>query len=113
MHCLVDTESNNNPNAVSPKGATGRFQVTGPAIRELQLQGLLGPTGSFTPDQAGLLNLEFLLTYCDSTVNAIAAYNAGYPTVNGAGGIPNLRETKNYVKKIDSCMKKMGHSGGL
>ena len=38
---------------------------------------------------------------------------AGYPTVNASGGIPNITETENYVKKIDSCMKKMGHSGGL
>lgn len=36
----------------------------------------------------------------DDTANMLAAYNAGPGAVEKYGGVPNYRETKNYIKRI-------------
>jgi uncharacterized protein RhaS with RHS repeats len=109
--CLIQKESGGNPKAVSPKGAEGSMQVTASAISELQEQSLIGD--NYNLDEVGMLYLRLLLSYCDSTTNAIAAYNAGPSAVNKWGGIPPFKETKNYVKRINGCLVKSGHAGGL
>ena len=111
VDCLIQTESGGNPNAVSPKGARGKMQVTPPAIAELKQQSLIGD--QYDLDQVGMLYLKLLLTSCDSTSNALAAYNAGPTAVNAAGGIPNIKETQDYVKKINACLEKKGVKGGV
>jgi len=60
-----------------------------------------------------MLYLKLLLTSCDSTSSAFAAYNAGPTAVNAAGGIPNIKETQDYVKKINACLEKKGVKGGV
>ncbi|MBI3663941.1 MAG: transglycosylase SLT domain-containing protein [Acidobacteria bacterium] len=109
--CLIQTESSGNSKAVSPKGAKGKRQVMPIAIKELQMQSLIGDT--YDIDEAGLIYLKLLLTSCDTTTNAIAAYNGGVTAVNNAGGIPDFKETKDYVKKIGDCLVKKGLSKGL
>jgi RHS repeat-associated protein len=114
--CVVEAESGGRSDAVSRKGARGRWQVTGPALAELQQQGLLPRTAALNDsnlDQVGKLYLDYLLTICDSATAAVAAYNAGYSRVNEAGGIPNIPETKAYVEKIDACLRGKGLGGGL
>jgi cell wall-associated NlpC family hydrolase len=41
----------------------------------------------------------------DRTENMLAAYNAGAYRVIRAGGVPNIRETRNYVKVITTLSK--------
>ena len=48
--------------------------------------------------------LEFLRAHRDrfdwDLEKALAAYNAGPGRVESAGGIPNIRETQNYVQRV-------------
>jgi RHS repeat-associated protein len=111
VHCLLDSGERSKSNEVSPKGARGRWQVTPITIRELQQLGLLGK--NYNLDQAGLLYLDLLLSSCDSATDAVAAYNAGLGAINNYDGVPPFPETANYVNRIDDCMKKKGHSGGV
>jgi RHS repeat-associated protein len=111
VDCMIQTESSGSPNAKSPKGATGLMQVTPSAIAELNRQGF--DAGNMTNQQLGTTFINLLLSYCSEVTLAVAAYNAGFPAVNKAGGIPNYPETQNYVKKINNCLEKKGLKGGL
>jgi RHS repeat-associated protein len=111
VDCLVQTESGGDSKAVSNKGAKGKWQVMPSAVAELQEQSLIGD--KYDLDQVGLLYLKLLLTSCDTTENAVAAYNAGPTAVNKAGGLPNIKETKEYVQRIGDCLKGKGVAKGL
>ena len=51
--------------------------------------------------EAGAKLLRSLIDrYAGNIPKALAAYNAGPGAVDRAGGIPPIRETTNYVKKI-------------
>jgi RHS repeat-associated protein len=111
INCLVQTESNGNPNARSPKGATGLTQMTPLGVQDLAQHGF--DTGNMTNLQLGTTYINFLLTYCSNVSTALAAYNAGWPSVNKAGGIPNNSETQNYVKRINTCLENSGIKQGV
>ncbi|MGC1615016.1 MAG: RHS repeat-associated core domain-containing protein [Candidatus Acidiferrum sp.] len=111
LHCITQTESGGNPNAKSPKGATGAMQVTPSAIAGLKQQGF--DTANMTNEQLGTTYINLLLTYCSNVTAAVAAYNAGPTAVNAAGGVTNSRENKNYVKKINACLEQNGLKQGL
>jgi RHS repeat-associated protein len=111
IDCMIQTESSGNPNAVSPKAAIGEMQVTQAAVDELANRGLL--QSGMSNLQEGTVYIDLLLSYCSNVTTSLAAYNAGYPTVNLAGGVPNIKETQNYVKRIDDCLKQAGLPGGV
>lgn len=111
IECIVDAESGGNPNAVSKKGATGRMQTTPSAIRELKAHHLY--RDDMNDMDIGTTYINFLVSYCDSTKNSLAAYNAGYTVVNKVGGVPNYSETKGYISKIDKCLKKKQLKDGV
>jgi len=83
---------------VSHAGAMGLMQLM-PATAER-----LGVTNAFDINQninAGTQYLASLLARFDNDIElALAAYNAGWPRVEAAGGIPDIRETQNYVPRV-------------
>jgi hypothetical protein len=123
MRRLVKQESGGNPNAVSPKGATGLTQVMPstavdpgygvPSIFDLaDEQGV--DYGNRTESEAARLlfdpdlNLQFGTLYAnamskrfggDPTLTA-AAYNAGPGAVEQYGGVPPYAETQGYVRNV-------------
>ncbi|MEW6079061.1 MAG: RHS repeat-associated core domain-containing protein [Thermodesulfobacteriota bacterium] len=111
IDCIVQVESGGDPNAVSNKGAKGLMQITQAGIDELKRQGLYD--SKMTDDASGVKLFNLLLSFCDNATNALAAYNAGYPRVNDADGVPDIAETKNYIEKIDNCLKNKGIEKGL
>ncbi|OUD12522.1 lytic transglycosylase domain-containing protein [Thioflexithrix psekupsensis] len=99
LHAVIKVESNYNPNAVSPKGATGLMQLMpGTAAR----YGVTDRTDPLDNMTGGAKYLRDLLHLFDNDLTlALAAYNAGENAViKHNRQIPPYRETQNYVKKV-------------
>nr|WP_149142452.1 lytic transglycosylase domain-containing protein [Gemmobacter caeruleus] len=93
---LVQQESGWNPNAVSPKGATGLAQLMPQTARLLRVD-INDPNQNL---EGGARYLSMMYGKFGNWRHALAAYNAGPLAVEKHGGIPPYAETKNYVKVI-------------
>jgi len=98
VRALMRHESGFNPHAVSPKGAQGLMQLMpGTAA-------LMGVRNPFDPEQniaGGVGYLRFCLDRFQHDVPlAVAAYNAGPARVAKSGGVPEIPETKTFVKNV-------------
>jgi soluble lytic murein transglycosylase-like protein len=91
-------ESGFHPCAVSPKGAEGLMQLMPTTQFGLQVR---NPFDAKESLEAGSKLLKTLLDrYKGDLPLALSAYNAGPGSVDRAGGIPEIPETKNYVTEI-------------
>lgn len=97
---IIRTESNYNPNAVSPTGARGLGQLTGPIIRAY------GVTNPFDPDQSINASMRLLSENLQrrngNQMAAAADYNGGIRQGDlvMAGRRPDKPETDNYLNKV-------------
>ena len=97
IEALVWQESRWRADAVSPKGAQGLAQLMPGTARELGVD----PRDPFANLEGGARYLRAQLDRFDGDLEkALAAYNAGPGRVERAGGVPNIRETRNYVAAI-------------
>ena len=100
VSAVISTESNWNTSAISRKGAQGLMQLVPETAQHF---GVYNP---FDPEQnvdAGVRYLSMLLDrYNGDLPKALAAYNAGPSAVDRWGGVPNYRETREYVQKVTS-----------
>jgi hypothetical protein len=101
-------ESGFDARAVSRKGAQGLMQLMPATAREH------GVRDAFDPWQnvhAGAKHLRMLRDRFGSDELALAAYNAGAEAVRRAGGIPNYRETREYVRRVKAAQARYGAAG--
>jgi hypothetical protein len=101
---LIQQESGFNPRAVNERtGATGLAQIMGPTAQDPGF-GVSPVRDRFDPVESLRFGAEYLAAmlkrYEGDYPRALAAYNAGFGKVDEAGGIPNFRETQNYVANI-------------
>ena len=99
LHALILAESAYNPNAVSPKGATGLMQLMPGTAKRYGVTNIADPTANL---HGGTRYLRDLLRMFKNNVHlALAAYNAGENAViNNGNQIPPYAETQNYVAKV-------------
>jgi len=98
VRSVVKVESNFNPNAVSRKGAMGLMQLMPSTARSLNVSNPFDPAQNV---DAGVRHLRKLLdSYGGNIPLSLAAYNAGSGAVARSAGVPHIRETQNYVRRI-------------
>jgi len=93
---LIRQESAGDTAAVSKKGAIGLGQLMPDTARELGVD----PTNPLENLDGSARYLKQQLDRFGSYDLALAAYNAGPTAVDRAGGIPDIPETQQYVKRI-------------
>jgi len=99
---VIDQESGGRPCAVSVKGARGLMQLMPATLDQFQVSDAFDPKQNI---EAGAQFMKQLLDrYKGDLKLALAAYNAGPNAVDQANGIPDIKETRDYV---DSILKKM------
>ena len=97
LEAVVWQESRWREDAVSPVGARGLAQLMPGTARYLGVDS----RDPFQNLEGGARYLREQLDRFDGDLEkALAAYNAGPGRVERAGGIPNIRETRNYVAAI-------------
>jgi hypothetical protein len=99
LKAMMTQESSGNPNAVSPKGATGLMQLMPATAKEM---GVSNPSDPVQNIMGGARYMAQMLDKYGDVNTALAAYNAGPGAVDKAGGIPNFPETQGYVKRISA-----------
>lgn len=98
VKAIIRAESAFDPYAISSKGAEGLMQLMP------QTSKMLNVANPFDPEEnikGGVKYLKYLLERFNNDLKlSLAAYNAGETVVAQVNGIPNYRETKNYVAEV-------------
>lgn len=106
IKAVIKQESNYIPNAVSSKGAIGLMQImpsTGALLGITDTELLKDP---YINIMTGTKYLSQMLNRYDGRLDlSLSAYNAGPNLVDRLQRIPNIDETKNYVKNIIGYIK--------
>ncbi|MEM1025705.1 MAG: lytic transglycosylase domain-containing protein [Myxococcota bacterium] len=98
VKAVAKVESNFNPRAISPAQAKGLMQLMDATAEFLEVRDV------FDPEQnvfGGARYLRQLANQFDGDLAlTAAAYNCGPDRVRRLGRIPNIRETKAYVRRV-------------
>jgi soluble lytic murein transglycosylase-like protein len=97
VHALIAVESGFDPNAVSPRGAIGLMQLLPETALDYGVQDPRDPIANL---HAGTRHLRRLLNRYRNISHALAAYNAGEGTMDGARRQVTLLETRRFVVRV-------------
>lgn len=98
IEAVVRVESGFDPNAVSPKGASGLMQLMPQTAARLGVPDRFDPRANIS---GGVRHLRYLLDrFGGDVVMALAAYNAGEGAVDTHRGVPPYPETTRYVTRV-------------
>jgi soluble lytic murein transglycosylase-like protein len=101
---VMAVESNYDHRALSEKGAMGLMQLMPATARDMYVEDAWDPAQNI---EGGARYLRILANqYSGDPVQVLAAYNAGPEAVRRAGGaVPNIPETREYVRKVVELWK--------
>jgi len=98
VQAVIQTESDWNPYAVSPKGAFGLMQLIPSTAERFGVGNVFDPAQNV---EGGTRYLRELLDrYHGNLKESLAAYNAGEEAVTRFNGVPAYPETRAYVRKV-------------
>lgn len=100
---VAEQESRFNPDAESPAGAQGLMQLMPGTAKDL---GVEDPFDAEQNARGGVLYLRQMLDQFKSIPLALAAYNAGPARVARLGRVPNIKETRDYVRQVQERMQR-------
>jgi soluble lytic murein transglycosylase-like protein len=99
LKAVMAVESNFDPGAVSEKGAAGLMQLMPGTARDMYVVDLYDPAQNI---EGGARYLRYLQDrFGGDLEQVLAAYNAGPEAVQRSrGSVPNIPETRAYVRKV-------------
>ena len=98
VRAVIKAESSFNTGAVSRKGAIGLMQLMPQTARSFHLSNPYDPQQNIS---GGVRHLRYLLDRFQGNIPlALAAYNAGETRVSRGGRIPQIEETREYVRRV-------------
>lgn len=114
VKAIVQTESTFNNQCISHSGAVGLMQLMPATAKEMGL--IINSTidERWDPEKNIEAGIKYLAKYHKIISNyfgkedwdlTLAGYNAGPNRVMQSGGIPNIKETQDYVKKVNNAWR--------
>lgn len=97
LQAVVEVESGYDIYAVSPRGAIGLMQLMPDIIKRYNV---INPYNPYHNLEAGILHLKELLDEFGRKDLALAAYNAGRLKVYQCKGVPPIKETMDFVRRV-------------
>lgn len=98
VKAVIRAESNFDPMAISSKGAMGLMQLMPDTARQHEVRNAFDPVENI---RGGVCHLRYLMDrYRGDLDLVLAAYNAGTKPVDAVNGIPNIPETRAYVRRV-------------
>jgi len=98
VRAVMHAESNFDPHAVSPRGASGLMQLMPETAQEMYVKDIFDVQQNI---DGGARYLRVLANEFDGDmVRMLAAYNAGPDALKKFGGPPPFEETQAYVRKV-------------
>jgi soluble lytic murein transglycosylase-like protein len=98
VRAVIAAESCGDPRAVSRKGAIGLMQLMPATASDYGVEDPFDPHANV---DAGCRHLARLREKLGQDLDVLlAAYNAGEGTVERVGGVPDYRETRDYVSRV-------------
>ena len=95
---IIQTESNFNPRARSPKNAQGLMQLIPSTAARFGVRDRTDPVQNL---HGGMAYMRWLLSFFQGDLElSLAGYNAGEHAVEKYLGVPPYHETKNYIRKV-------------
>ena len=100
IKAVIKQESNFDPNAASNKGALGLMQLMPGTARDMGVYDVFDPRDNIF---GGTRYLRRLYSQFNGDLAlALASYNAGPERVYATNSIPDIPETRNYVRSVIS-----------
>jgi soluble lytic murein transglycosylase-like protein len=98
VKAVIRAESCFDPYAISSKGAEGLMQLMPQTSKKLNIANPFDPQENI---KGGVKYLRYLLDRFNNDLKlSLAAYNAGETVVAQVNGVPNYKETKNYIAEV-------------
>jgi len=98
IKAVIKAESDFDPRAVSKAGALGLMQIMPKNVNALKISDPFNPLENI---MGGTRYFKQLIDKYEGKLQlALAAYNAGPSMVDYYNGIPPIKETENYVKRV-------------